>query len=608
MRDSIEILEEDFDSIEEFQAFLREADDAALESYAQRREEAERIRQEQEEQERLEADRKLQERLRKKQQEENRLRREQRARQALEVAECNAPGDRSSLSVDMAFLLEDVESAVRNWREGGHASMSAAIVAATEELVQYAFAVRPEAKGDVVYHLISPQLIVEVLARAAEEGGMPREDADRLVRATMFSRVSEHASPIGALMGFPLCGSFDTEPTEEGWEFADPGTFPTTPAPEIDWVIPGFIPAGDVILLAAKGGTGKTMLAIQTGGLDFPLGECSLASFNPGRPLRVMMLLPETNSAGFHVRFESICKGLDRTLSSEQVALYQKNLKPLLAKSGPLLEMKGHAPQPTKRFRWLAKHVARFKPDLLIVDTKAKWDATDENSNPHQTAFVQLMETLIEHGARAVLLIHHLNKMGGGDSDPMTSESIRGASALHDICRGAFGMRLLTKGRAKALLDKEMPEEFYQQYVEMAYLKMNNGPKWKEPLLLKVLPSGCGFAQVEDLRAEMNAHFDMGDEALDAVLDALGTNPQSMTVSHIRKGKTDAVKAFYESVRKRLADPKMTDVQVRGIFERALDRNLIVAEKGNGRSKIPRVAESKADTAEAPRILTPSGN
>lgn len=71
---------------------------------------------------------------------------------------------------------------------------------------------------------------------------------------------------------------------------------------------------------------------------------------------------------------------------------------------------------------------------LIVVDPFVKSHTLDENSNPHMDAAATAWAEVAERTGAAVLLVHHVRKLGGG---PLDVEAARGAKALTDAARSA---------------------------------------------------------------------------------------------------------------------------------------------------------------------------
>lgn len=85
---------------------------------------------------------------------------------------------------------------------------------------------------------------------------------------------------------------------------------------------------------------------------------------------------------------------------------------------------------------------------LIVVDPFVKSHALDENSNPHMDAAATAWAEIAERARAAVLLVHHVRKLGGATADV---EAARGAKALTDAARSAAVLSAMTAEEAGRL-------------------------------------------------------------------------------------------------------------------------------------------------------------
>lgn len=85
---------------------------------------------------------------------------------------------------------------------------------------------------------------------------------------------------------------------------------------------------------------------------------------------------------------------------------------------------------------------------LIVVDPFVKSHGLDENSNPHMDAAATAWAEVAERTGAAVLLVHHVRKLGGG---PLDVEAARGAKALTDAARSAAVLSRMTEEEGERL-------------------------------------------------------------------------------------------------------------------------------------------------------------
>ncbi len=228
---------------------------------------------------------------------------------------------------------------------------------------------------------------------------------------------------------------------------ADAFASPNTP---VDFVLPG-LPIGEVGLLASSGGTGKSFFALQaifqvtTGHcIDFNLG----ARVDHSPVARVMyvsledkqpMLVRRLKTIKSHwINNEDISESID--FIAEFISIFA-----LAGLGKTLINEKGNQ---TKVFDSIIKKAKSLKGlRLIVIDTLRRAHDCDENSNGAMSNVLRKFEWMAEQTGAAVLLLHHENKSGAGDSGAGAS-AIRGASSIVDNAR--YAMRLQTMTAAEA--------------------------------------------------------------------------------------------------------------------------------------------------------------
>lgn len=212
--------------------------------------------------------------------------------------------------------------------------------------------------------------------------------------------------------------------------------------PRREWLLEvdgeGALPMGKCGVLAAGGGTGKTIALVQLA-LAVATGGLWLDRFAVTRPGRVLVALAEEDIGEVHRRFyrAACAMGLDRDaralaaqrivalpLAGTPVALTAKDERGNVT-TAPALEA-------------LRARLAADTWSLLILDPLARWAGDDtEKDNAAATRFVQAIETLTAApGSPTVLVAHHSSKSSVSDG----AANVRGASGLVDAFRWAATM------------------------------------------------------------------------------------------------------------------------------------------------------------------------
>jgi len=213
------------------------------------------------------------------------------------------------------------------------------------------------------------------------------------------------------------------------------------------------MPRGIAGILAASGGTGKTMAALElailiaAGGTEAH-GLYWLGCFHVAAG-RVLYVNGEDSPGSMHRRIYNAAerlwpRGEARTDDAHRyldAAARNLHVAPLAGTMGMALVEHDDtgAPRPSAMAHALSERLD-LDPDgegwaLVVLDPLARFAGGDaETDNAAATVVVQAAELLTEApGNPAVLLTHHTRKGGSGEAD-----AIRGASALHDGVRWAM--------------------------------------------------------------------------------------------------------------------------------------------------------------------------
>lgn len=138
---------------------------------------------------------------------------------------------------------------------------------------------------------------------------------------------------------------------------------------------------------------------------------------------------------------------------------------------------------PTQNLEDLRNIIANFKPDLLALDTMARFFGLDENDNTAVTAACGLLENIIHDFGCNIIVIHHSNKSGSDiavDKKTMmaalSQTAIRGASALAGAIRWGLLMTPLSDKLAVEIIGSEAEGKAPGTYVAIRVAKKNAGP------------------------------------------------------------------------------------------------------------------------------------
>ncbi len=206
------------------------------------------------------------------------------------------------------------------------------------------------------------------------------------------------------------------------------------PQTGIDYLIPGMLPAGETVLLAADPKTGKSLLAYDAAfavatGEDTFLGE---------KTLRGKVLIIQTDESVGTARGRLLKRGFRRD-DSPNVRFMDSFSITQLAE--------------------LEKQLENFRPSLVVIDSLRRINAgrvVSENSAEFSDQIYRLKELLARYGA-AGLLIHHNNK----DKEAIGVGRVRGSSAIAGAVWGVWQLDSIPKpdpnNKKKLIIDPSDP-------------------------------------------------------------------------------------------------------------------------------------------------------
>jgi RecA-family ATPase len=179
--------------------------------------------------------------------------------------------------------------------------------------------------------------------------------------------------------------------------------FAGQPVPERAWLVPDLIPAGEVTLIAADGGSGKSLLALQLA------DAVSMGRTWLGRPVArgtVEFLSAEDSLDELHRRQVDIVRMHGGTLA-ERVELNLTSLSDTDATLATPDDGREGALVATSLYDELDAIMHGSWPTLLVLDTLADVFNGNENKRSHARQFVGLLRQLAKiHDCTIVILFH----------------------------------------------------------------------------------------------------------------------------------------------------------------------------------------------------------
>ena len=298
-----------------------------------------------------------------------------------------------------------------------------------------------------------------------------------------------------------------------GLQAAKVGDLLDTDPPAREWLVTDRLPRGVVGVLAAAGGTGKSMATLQlaisvcTGlpWLEMPIDKTGA----------VLMFSAEDDRDEIHRRLRAVLEVYSDNIDPFNTDAFKAHKAAIaerlhvfdrVGKDNRLTAKLNGEIQRTAFVRWVVE-AAQKVPDvaLIVLDPLARFNGGDPNDNADSTRLIECAEQIRKATGATILLPHHVNK--GSLKDPGSGqEAVRGGSGLVD---GARWVGLLAGLRAdQAKKEYGIDPEQAGQYVRFTTPKANYSAPW-EGTWLRRLAGGalvpCELKAMKDTRQEQRA-------------------------------------------------------------------------------------------------------
>lgn len=245
-----------------------------------------------------------------------------------------------------------------------------------------------------------------------------------------------------------------------------PGDVAWTKPPPFDFVLPG-LQAGEVGMLPAPGGTGKTFLMLQLA-MSISTGTPFADVWEAPKKGRVVFLTAEDTLQVLHHRLYYMRPPIewqeDMRTNMEVISL--AGSIPRLLTVG-----KNRAPERGDWFEDMLSLATGAR--LFVVDPLSRFHSCDENDASQMTMLVQTFEAIAKQTGAAIIFTHHSNKGAQQHGSGGSQASARGSSALTDGVRWQMNLWKMSKEEAQ---EKHVPEEQRWKHVGLTMAKANNTP------------------------------------------------------------------------------------------------------------------------------------
>ena len=266
--------------------------------------------------------------------------------------------------------------------------------------------------------------------------------------------------------------------------------FADAPVPERLWIVLNMIPDRTVTIVGGDGAVGKSTLMLQLA--VAMVGGTPWIGTNPEQG-PVAVVSAEDDIDELHRRVVAIGRGLGAKLAD----LTDLHFIPLAGKDAVMAAPEGrtNVVRETPIWRGLVAIVERFKPRLVIIDTRADVFAGNENDRSQARQFIGLLRGLAITKNLAIILIEHPSLTG------LTSRTgTSGSTGWNNAVRSRLYLETIRDNQG---------EEISQDLRVLRVMKANYGPtgqelrlRWSDGCFILDGPTG-GFEQlIAEAKAE----------------------------------------------------------------------------------------------------------
>jgi hypothetical protein len=245
--------------------------------------------------------------------------------------------------------------------------------------------------------------------------------------------------------------------------------------PHRRWLYGTYLVRGEITVLAAPGGAGKTALAIGIA------AEIAVGSEKLGETLwikkdqKVLYLSAEEGSAEITRRINAFCQ--QHNISEQEIArLSVAAASDARVQSMSFLGVNGVGPTALNEggFKSLQSALEQLRPDLLVLDPLVVFCGGGDMNGTIMSLVMRKLKALAVRFDCAILIVHHTRKGRPGSDDPAEqAERISGAAAIVNLARRA--LMPVTMSETDAKFYSVLPSQRHQ-FFKLVDAKSNLAP------------------------------------------------------------------------------------------------------------------------------------
>lgn len=309
------------------------------------------------------------------------------------------------------------------------------------------------------------------------------EEVSSVIRQALFDYASKPALP--EIVPEPECAI----------SFVSAFDFEESSIPSRPWIVPGMMLAGATHILAAPGGTGKSLFTLQMG-MMLATGQ-SWGKWKAKRGCNVLIVNAEDDIDEQRRRLSAArsVMELDTSVKMPGKMLIADNPSNILMSA---MDPARKIPVATPLVRQMRAMIEYHSIDVVIVDPFAETFEGDENSNNDTKWAMKVWRDEIARATGcAVYLVHHTTKNAADKAG--SADAVRGAGALVNSARLASTLFVMTSDEATDLGVK--PEDRFR-YVKYDDAKSNQSligsRQWFEKVSVVIQNGPAGLSDGGD--------------------------------------------------------------------------------------------------------------
>lgn len=315
-----------------------------------------------------------------------------------------------------------------------------------------------------------PVIVPPVLQKGDDFNDQMIEQGVEAVAATFRQGMIDYANRPAPPPAAPPCAI----------SFVDAMDFTEADIPVRPWIIPGALLAGSTHILAAPGGTGKSVFTLQLA-LMLASGK-PWAKWTPKRKCRVLVINAEDDIHEQRRRMVAAQTVMGFTAERGMVMLADAPDNIIMTTPDSVKKTMISTPLADQ----LVDVIRHYQIDVVIVDPFAETFDGDENSNGDtKWAMKTWRDKIARPTGCAVYLVHHTTK--GSEDKAGSADVIRGGGAIVNSARLAATLFVMTKGECGGC---GVGEDDRFRYVRYDDAKSNNslvsGRTWFEKVSVRL--------------------------------------------------------------------------------------------------------------------------